>query len=256
MTLPIALQLYTVRDFLQQDFAGTVERVASFGYRHVELAGLYEHDPTDAKAFFDEFGLRAIASHEPLDRLTDDLPAVIEQAKTFGYDLIACPWLDEEYRSEEGYRRFVEQFNQIKQRLAAEGMTAVYHNHAFEFEPLADSADGLRGMEIIFDGTEIASELDVYWVEKGGDDALSWMRKLSGRLPLLHMKDMADDDERGFAEVGTGTLALDAIAAAAPSCGVQYFVIEQDDNWMQDAMESARVGFENLSNLLGQTAPA
>ncbi len=247
MSLPIALQLYTIRDFLKDDFEGALRQVAEIGYRHVELAGLYGRTPEQAKAILDRLGLTAIASHDGLPVLADDLDAAIHQARTFGYDLIVCPWLDEKHRTAEGFERTLRMLTDANAKARDHGITICYHNHAFEFETLPD---GRRGIDILFDGTDLASELDVYWVQKGGDDPLDWLEKLSGRLPLLHLKDMADTDEGGFTEIGRGTVDIPALVRAAPKHGVRYLVVEQDSNWTDTAMESSRVGYQNLATMV------
>ena len=40
-TLPIAVQVYSVREEAERDFAGTMKKLGEMGYDGVELAGLY-----------------------------------------------------------------------------------------------------------------------------------------------------------------------------------------------------------------------
>ncbi len=245
MPLPIGLQLYTVRDDMALDTDAALAQVASIGYKHVELAGLHGKTPAQFRELLDKHSLTAIASHEGIDGLLNDLPAVIERAKVFGYEFVICPYLEESQRN--SYGKLAAQLGDVAQILTADGLTLCYHNHDFEWQP-ADG--GKRGIDILFDGTTLNSELDVYWVAKAGDKPTDWMRKLTGRLPILHMKDMADTPEQGFAEVGTGTIDFPAILAAAEQCGVKHLIVEQDSNWKVSPMESARVGLQNLSGLL------
>ncbi len=246
MPLPIGLQLYTVRDALAKDADAALAQVASIGYRYVELAGLYGKSPEQIKALLDKHGLTAISAHEPVDCLLNDLTDVIVRAKLFGYRYVTCPYLDEAQR-DAGYRQLSRQLGEIASELLSAGLTLCYHNHDFEWLP---AEDGHRGIDILFDGTDLNCELDVYWAAKAGDDPLDWMQKLSGRLPILHMKDMHDTPERGFAEVGTGMIDFPAILDAAEKVGVKYLVVEQDSNWKDSPMESARVGLENLGGML------
>jgi sugar phosphate isomerase/epimerase len=241
MTLPIALQLYTVRDPLAQDVDAALGQVASIGYQYVELAGLYGKTPEQFRKLLDKHGLAAIASHESID----DADEAIRRAEVLGHKYVVCPYLDESQRKR--YTPIRDRLIAAAGKLKGHGLTVCYHNHDFEWQP-ADG--GKRGMDILFDGTGLNSELDVYWVSKAGDNPVDWMRKLSGRLPLLHMKDMADTPAKGFAEVGTGTIDFDAILNAAEACGVKYLIVEQDSNWKKSPMESARVGLENLGGML------
>jgi len=245
MPLPIGLQLYTVRDVLEEDLDAGLAQVASIGYRYVELAGLYGRTPQQYRALLDKHGLAAIAAHEGGDDILNNTPAVVERAKALGYRYVIFPYLDESQRH--GYGELAGRIADAAQKLSSDGLTLCYHNHDFEWEP---DADGKRGIDHLFDGTELKSELDVYWVAKAGDDPLDWMAKLTGRLPILHMKDMHGTVDQGFAEIGTGTIDFPAIIEAAQKRGVKCFIVEQDSNWKESPMASARVGFENLGGML------
>lgn len=245
MALPIALQLYTVRDALAEDLDAGLAQITSMGYQYVELAGLQGQTAERYRELLDKHGLKAIAAHEGVDGLLGDLATVIERAKVFGYEFVICPYLDDSQRS--GYGKLAGQLADVAQKLGAEGLTLAYHNHDFEWET---DSDGKRGIDHLLDGTELNSELDVYWVTKAGDAPLDWMQKLSGRLPILHMKDMHGTADQSFAEVGTGTIDFAAIIDAAEGCGVKFLVVEQDSNWAVSPMESARVGLENLGGML------
>lgn len=248
----IALQLYTIRDAFNTGVEKTLEEVAQIGYTNVELAGLYGQKPEDFKRLLDQHGLKAVCTHEALDLIEGDVKAAIGRAQTFGYRYIAVPYLSEEHRKPEGYRKVADRMNKLAEPLKDAGITLLYHNHAFEFDKLPDGSGSARGWDIFFDQENaFGSEMDVYWVQKGGEDPIAWLKKLSGRTPILHMKDMRNDDTRGFAEVGTGTVPLKQIAQMAPDHGVKYLVVEQDSNWTVSAMDSARVGFENLRKMLG-----
>ncbi len=248
MALPIGLQLYTVRDVMTEDLDAALGEVASIGYRYVEMAGLYGKTPAEYRALLDKHGLTAIAAHENGEDLLNNIPAVVERAEALGYAYVMFPYLDETQRH--SYGELAGRIAESAKKLSGQGLTLCYHNHDFEWEV---DGDGKRGIDHLFFGpgsTELNSELDVYWVKKAGDDPLEWMKKLSGRVPILHMKDMADTAEKGFAEVGTGTIDFGAILDAAQGCGVKYLVVEQDSNWKESPMASARVGLENLGGML------
>jgi len=246
MALLIGLQLYTVRDVLAEDLDAGLAQVASIGYRYVELAGLHGQAPGHFRELLDKHGLTAIASHDPLDDLLNDLPAVIERAKTLGNRYIVCPYLDDTQR-DAGYRKLSRQLGEVAGKLSSAGLTLCYHNHDFEWLP---AEDGKRGIDLLYNGTDLSAELDIYWVARAGDDPLDWIRNLSGRLPILHMKDMHNTPGKGFAEIGTGTIDFPAIIEAAESHGVKYLIVEQDSNWATSPMDSARVGLENLGGML------
>ncbi len=242
----IALQLYTVRDVLADDLDAGLKAVADIGYQYVELAGLHGTYPDTFRKKLDDLGLKAISAHIPLERVRDETRQVADEAKTLGMRFVMIPFLAESLRTPEGYAATAEVIARAEGHDACQGLTFGYHNHAFEFEKLDD---GREGFDLIFNHPTPASELDVYWVEKGGKSALEYVHRLTGRVPLLHMKDMAADG--GFAPVGTGTIDLQAIVKAAPAAGVEALIVEQDNGWPDnDPMASARVSFENLSKMV------
>ncbi len=249
MALPIALQLYTVRDVMNKDYEGALKQVADIGYKHVEMAGLGKNSPEQVRAMLDKLGLKAISSHGGFERLRDDVQAVINEARVLGYDMIGCPYIPARTLTE--YREAVKVFNTAAKVIKDAGMTFFYHNHSFEFAPIEE---GRRGMDVIFSESDpklVNSELDVYWVQHGGQDPVAWIKKLSGRLPLLHIKDMEKGEKRGFAEVGTGVLNFQAILEAAPAAGVRAYIIEQDNGWIDgDPMKSAKISFQNFSKMV------
>ncbi len=250
MNLPIALQLYSIRNPLGEDFEGSLEQVAQFGYEYVELAGLYGRTPEQAKVILDRLGLKAMATHVGLGDIVNNMAGLIEQSKLFGFKYVVLPCIDDKFRKPSGYRELAGMLDKIAAAAGEAGLTVCYHNHNFEFEQLED---GSRGYDILFDTGEphgYQAELDVYWAQKAGDDPLAWMKKLAGRVPLLHMKDMADTEQRGFTEIGRGVIDLKSIAEAAESCGVAYLIIEQDNHWSSSPLESAKVSIDNLKDMM------
>jgi sugar phosphate isomerase/epimerase len=245
----IALQLYTVRDPLAQDFEGTLALLAKAGYKNVELAGLYERTPQQVRDILDKLKLKAVAAHVGLDWFADKMDQAIADAKVLGYKNLVMPWLPNELRNAAGFTQVAKTLEAAGRKAADAGMTVCYHNHDFEFIKLGD---GTRGWDILYaqsDPKYLQAELDLYWAAFAGEDALKVMQQLSGRLPLLHVKDMAAGPERKMAEVGTGVIDYQAIAKAAPACGVKAFVIEQDRDWAGSPVESARLSLANFKKL-------
>ncbi len=153
MPLPIGLQLYTVRDELARDTDAALAQVASIGYKHVELAGLHGKTPEQFRELLDKHGLTAVSSHEPID----DVRAAIKRAEILGHKFVVCPYLDESQR--QSYTPLAARLLDAAAKLKDHGLTVCYHNHDFEWLP-ADA--GKRGIDILFDGTTLNSELDVY----------------------------------------------------------------------------------------------
>jgi sugar phosphate isomerase/epimerase len=242
-TIPVALQLYTVRDLTEEDFVGALRTVSEIGYAGVEFAGYGGLSALDMHALLHELHLAPTGAHVGLDQLETNISGVIDYHLTIGSRFVACPWMPEGRRQDaDGWKRTAELLNGIGETCARQGITLCYHNHDFEFTRF----DGQTGMDILYSNTDpryLQAELDLYWVKKAGEDPAAYMQKFAGRLPLLHLKDMAEDG--AFAEVGTGILPWDAIFAAAPEIGVQWYIVEQDV-CRRPCQESIAISFHNL----------
>ncbi len=244
----IALQLYTIRDALQQDFAATLHRVREIGYSHVEMAGFGTHTAVEVKAMLDDAGLTPTSSHCPIDRLENDIDAALDDIRTLGVKYIICPWLPEERRKDEAaWRGCARSLAKAGAAARSRGITLCYHNHSFEFVKVG----GRYALDLLYDETDpthVQAELDTYWIRHGGADPAAYIRKLANRCPVLHIKDMADNPERSFAEVGNGILDWKGIFAAASDSGVEWAIVEQD-TCPGDPFESIRLSLENLRRM-------
>lgn len=246
--MKIGVQLYTVRDQLAADFAGTLRKVRDVGYTHVELAGMGEYGAAELRKILDDLGLTVSSTHYPIERLEGDVNAAINDAKVLGAEYLVCPYLPEDRRgSEDDWRRAAETLNLAGEACHAQGVPLCYHNHSFEFVRVGDR----YALDLLFDETDpncLQAELDTYWVRHGGEDPAAYIRRYAGRCPILHLKDMADDAERAFAEVGTGTLDFAGIFAAAEEAGCRWGIVEQDV-CPGDPIESIRTSLDNLRRM-------
>lgn len=244
----IALQLYTVRDLLQSDFPGTLENVAQIGYRAVELAGTGGLSAGELKRILDDNGLEVAGSHIGIEALEADLSAVLDYNEAIGNRFIVCPYLPAERRkTADDWRRVGAFFNEVGARCRDRGFVFAYHNHSFEFEPV----DGRPGMAILLDAVDpglVKLELDLYWVRHGGEDPAGYLRRLGRQVALVHLKDMADDAEGSFAEVGEGVLDWRAIFEACPETDAAWYIVEQDV-CRRPTLESIRISLENLKRM-------
>lgn len=268
--LPIAVQLYTLRDLTQADFSGTVREVARMGYAGVELAGFGNlKTASEVRRVLDDAGLAACGSHASIDVLELDLNRVLDDNATLGNKNIICPWMPEERRKDaDGWKQVAVTLNRIGGECRQRGFEFAYHNHSFEFQkftlrdpietaaeanPPSDSSQLEKtGLDLLFAQTDpalVKAELDVYWVQHGGFDPIVWIKQLGPRCLLLHLKDMAPGGERKFAPVGAGTLDFAEILKAARDVGVKWGIVEQDTTYETPPLEAIRTSFENLKNL-------
>src|SRR5258707_253218 len=130
MSIPIALQLYTVRDAMAKDFEGTLARVAKIGYKHVEFAGFYDRTPQQVRAAIDKLGLKACSAHVGVNGSDANMKQLADAAKTIGYDVIVSGLPNHEMaKSGAGYRQAVKVLGESAKKAKAAGLTYAYHNH-------------------------------------------------------------------------------------------------------------------------------
>ncbi|WP_173915532.1 sugar phosphate isomerase/epimerase [Halobacillus sp. Marseille-Q1614] len=226
MAIPTAVQLYTLRKETEKDFEGTLRKVADLGFAGVEFAGLGSYTASEMKQLLDELGLKAVSSHVPLEQIKNNLTQVIEVQKTLGSEYIVCPYFEPE--GEADYIKLIGVLKRAGEMCRLEGITLCYHNHDFELDKLSD---GRTALETIFDDVEPAdlkAELDIYWLQKAGQDPAAWIDRYQGRTPLIHLKDMTTDEEQFFAELGTGGVDLEAVLTKGEAAGVKWWIVEQD----------------------------
>ena len=247
--LPIALQLYTVRDEMQKDFLGTLRRVAAMGYTAVEFAGDFgKLSARELKHVLAELNLRPISAHVGVDLLENDPGAAIDYQLELGNTNVVIPWMTAP-ADRAGWVEEASRLNAFGELCKQNDLQLSYHNHAHELALV----DGTPGLDLLYQYTDaslLKSELDIYWVKKGGFDPVSYIHKLAGRLPLLHAKDMANDANGTFAEVGSGILNWDEIITAGRAAGVQWYIVEQD-SCQRPCLESAEISLRYLQGKFG-----
>lgn len=224
----IAVQLYTVRDLAAQDLPGTLRRVASAGYRAVEVAGLPRVAAAALRTMLDDEGLQVVAAHHALADFRRDRNGSLDALATIGAPRVIVPWLAEEDRgSPDAVRAVAVELAGISDAAASHGISLGYHNHDFEFAPIG----GTTAWDVLLDALppSVEIELDVYWAARAGRDPAALIADLGNRVRLLHMKDLAGGPEGKDAPAGDGVLAWDAIVAAARGAGVEWYIVEQDN---------------------------
>jgi sugar phosphate isomerase/epimerase len=244
----IAAQMYTLRDFCKTptDIAATMKKVKSIGYDAVQLSALGPIDTKELKKILDGEGLRVCATHISFQQMRDEIEAVIEEHKMLDCKYPAIGSMPREYRNREGFSKFAKDATEVGKKLAAAGMVFGYHNHSFELTRFGDKT----GLQILLDESDpkyVTAEIDTYWIQHGGGDPAWWIEYASGRIPLLHLKDMAvnDDMQQLMAEIGEGNLNWPAILDASRKAGVVWYIVEQDI-CQRDPFESLAISLRNM----------
>ncbi|WP_449536509.1 sugar phosphate isomerase/epimerase family protein [Ferdinandcohnia sp. Marseille-Q9671] len=243
--IPVGIQMYTLRNECEKDFFGTLRKVAELGYDGVELAGLGGFTAQEVKEALDKLNLKVAGSHVSLAELETNLERVIEEQKVLGSQYLVCPYILPDQRNEESYKALISFLQEAGEVCLREGISLCYHNHDFELEPLSD---GKTALESIFTNTNpefVKAELDVYWLTKAGEDPVEWMQRYRNRTPLIHLKDMTLDEEKFFAELGTGGVNLEGILQIGKENGVKWWIVEQDE-CRRDPLESIKMSLDFL----------
>lgn len=225
MTVPIALQLYTLREDFAKDFEGTIRKVAEIGFIGVEPAGFAGTTVEAASSLFKELGLVVPSAHMPLP-IDDKKDEVLNQALTLGCTRLVSPFMPpDEYKSVESIKRLCEKFNQANAVAVEHGLTFLIHNHWWEFEEV----EGRPAWKVLLDHLDpsVCFEVDTYWVKTAGADPIDVVTQLGNRAPLLHIKDGPCVKGEPMVAAGEGTMDIPALVTAGEG-HTQWLVVELD----------------------------
>ena len=246
--LRLGAQLYTVREYTQNedDFAKTMEKIASIGYKYVQVSGIGGGISADfIKKAAKDSGLEVILTHTSPARIKDETEKVIEEHDIFGCDGIGVGGMFGRDNSEEGFKNFAGDFASAVEKIKRSGKVFLYHNHRYEFERFG----GKTGIEILLENTdEDAFKLtfDTYWAQAAGADPAQFIKKHSGRIFATHLKDMTViKDKIEMTEMCTGNMNFKRILKVSAKNHVIWHFVEQDEVHM-DAFESMKISYDNL----------
>lgn len=269
MKFPIALQLYSVREQMEQSVEETLKQVKALGYDGVEFAGLFDKTPEEMRALCEKNDLIPLSAHVPFVDMMAQPEKLMEDYAKIGCQFIVIPYLTEEYRpGAAGFDQVVEGAKVLGACAKKHGMSLLYHNHDFEFDKIGDDyALDILYREVPADLLE--TELDTCWVKVAGEDPADYIRKYGGRARVVHLKDFQGQksehmyaligiEEQGvqeesrfaFRHVGGGVQDFKSILRACEDAGTQWVVVEQDEPTEGlSRMECARLSMEYLKSL-------
>ncbi len=232
----VGIQLYTLRDHIQTapDFNNTLARLSAWGVTDVQISAIGDIPADVQRDILHKNGMRVCVTHKSFDRMRQDLPGLIEEHKAIGCDALGLGSAPGEFRgSAQKVREFIAEVSEIGKELKKHGMTFHYHNHDFEFLPLED---GRTMMDVLLEETDPETFFfipDVMWIRFAGSDPVEVLRRMRGRVKVIHFKDyvLSDQGERRFADLGTGLVDLKACYDAACALEMPYIMYEQDADW-------------------------
>jgi len=237
-SIPISLQLWSVRDALNENFSETLKRVSDIGYTGVEMAGYAGLTPADAANAVAEAGLLCSGMHVPIQRLRSEPEAVAEEAKLFGTKNVVCPYYPrEELTDEQAFIKLAAELDSIGKTLSALGCQLHYHNHDFELLELGEK----RGMEILLENASaqnLSSQADLYWIHKGGLDPSAYLESQDNRVSLVHVKDET--------ELGSGPIDYPNVFQTIEKIGAVEWYIVEVERYSMSPIDSVAVSFEQM----------
>ncbi|MFC7076415.1 sugar phosphate isomerase/epimerase family protein [Haloarcula halophila] len=231
-----AIQLWTLREHPgPQD--ELFERIAAAGYDGVEFAGL--SDPVETAERLQSTGLLAAGAHVDAETIQSDPAGVTDELATLGAPYVVVPYLDDDHFVDAA--AVTETARKLDELAGSVEKPLLYHNHTHEFVPV--------GTETAFDRllaeTTVGIELDAGWARAAGRDPAALLETLSGRVPVVHLKDVTADGEP--TDLGDGVVDLQAVVDAARAAGTEWLVFEHDDP--SDPMASMETAGDVLSSL-------
>ena len=272
----IGLQLYSIRDEMEKDFEGTLQKVHDMGYEYVEFAGYYGRSGEEIRDILQRIGLKCVSVHQSPDWILSEGQKAIDFLKAFGTKYCIVPWYPaDRHFGTPAWKETLENFTKAATLLRENGMKLGYHNHDFEFQ----TYEGKFLLDLLYENIPqelLEPELDTCWVHYAGVEPCSYIRKYAGRMNVIHIKDFvctklgggpvyalidsqgkaskkptAEESGFRFAPLGQGIQDWNAILHAAEDAGVTYAIVEQDDTYELPSLEAARMSREYLRKEFG-----
>ena len=250
--MEIGAQLYTVRDFCKtlQDFAETLKKIADIGYQTVQVSGTCAYEPEWLAEQLKATGLKCVLTHYSPNEIKKEPERTVAAHKLFGCKYIGIGGMPGFLERTDNYNNFVSDFHGPAKKLAQNGALLMYHNHHIEFMRSDNGKLYLERLAEDFAPEELGFTLDTYWVQYGGGNPAEWIKKFSGRVPCIHLKDLAIvNREQRMAVVGEGNINFEAVLSAAESAGTEYALVEQDSCYDENPFDCLKRSYQNLVSM-------
>ena len=246
--MKIGAQMFTTRATCQtlEGFADTLKRIADIGYTTVQVSGTCPYEGEWLRDQLKLNGLKCVLTHIPVPRLTGELDKVIEDHNTFDCKYVGLGfWAFDEARNMT-WDQWMETFPPIAHKLKEGGKYFMYHNHAREFQKIGQKTI-LRQMAEDFSPEVMGFTFDTYWAQVGGADPAAYLELLSGRIPVIHLKDCGYGQKMEV--IGEGNINFDRVFEKAEAGGTKYMLVEQDNCNGEDPFSCLKKSYDYLTSL-------
>ncbi len=262
--LPLAIQLYSVRDQMREDFVGALAGVSAAGFTVVEAAALPNKSAAEVRAALDNAGLRCVSAHHGFNDLHTRFDEVADYDKQLGVKFIICaspghrdPATGSKPMTLDDWHYMADQFNEMGTKLESRGIRFGYHNHVGEFAAIDGKVPYFELLRLA-DPKKVTFELDCGWASVAGMNPVELMKAHPHRISMLHVKDFMlpahptpESHEAKVTELGRGSVDYHPIfAEAARSQHIEYAFVEQEAFTMP-WKESLKVDADYLSEFKG-----
>lgn len=249
MSIPIALQLYSLRDDCAQDFFGTIAKVAAMGYEGVEFAGYHGKSAADIRKCLDDHGLKCAGAHTGINLFESDIfQDTVAFHQEIGCTNLVVPWLPEEARNTpESTQQTAEKLNAISEKLKPYQMRTGFHVHAGDMKPLAN---GRSAWDILgeFTTEDFIMQYDTANGMAGGADPVQPILDWPGRSISVHLKEWSG--EHGAKVIGEGLVPWDKVFQACESiAGTQWYIVEHESYEGMTPLEAVESCLKNLRQM-------
>ncbi|AJD92616.1 hypothetical protein JMA_32990 [Jeotgalibacillus malaysiensis] len=240
----VAIQLWSVKEAMEENPEQTIRALSEAGYDGVQLAGDYGKTGAEWKQILSDNQLGAAGIHMPVTALENqsELDHWISFSKEIGNTKLIIPFVDEEWRTLEGYKKLAKLMNKAAVSLGKAGIKLGYHHHDFEFQKVETSMTGWDVLEETINKDLIHLEIDVYWTEYAGIHTYNLLDRLKGNIFSIHLKDMIEENgHKRTAAIGKGSLDLKGFADRVKT---DWLVVEQehfDGDPLEEVKPSAKV---------------
>jgi sugar phosphate isomerase/epimerase len=231
-SIPVGLEMYSVREGLKKDPEATVRAVGQMGYHGVEFYAPYfdwtESQTKQMRKLLDDLGIRCFSTHNDEEYLgAEKIQRARDMNLILGSKYVVQASTDQK-ASLDQWKSVADRLNSAAEQLEPAGLKVGYHNHQSEFTPLG----GQRPIEILAKNTKtsVMLQLDVGTCLEAGSDPVAWIRANSGRIRSIHCKDWSPDSAKGYTVLfGEGVADWKNIFEAAETVGgVEYYLVEQE----------------------------